>query len=91
MEKINFIFKNEFGEIIFKSDNEGSFIPQAYLFLVSELRDKLETDYEKYSEQLIELKYNKFNLNIILSIAEGLGYSVESREVHYNELNQREI
>lgn len=53
------------------------FTTQIYPLLVNDLIDKLKVDSDKYSEKIIELKENRYDIKTITKISQILGYRVE--------------
>lgn len=77
MKKDTYVLRNEKGKIELNRDVEGVFTTQIYPLLVNDLIDKLKVDSDKYSEKLIELKENRYDIKTITKISELLGYRVE--------------
>lgn len=83
--KNNYALINEESKIVFHSESAGLFMTKIYPLLVGELIDQLKIDSNKYSNQLIMLKENKFDIEIVISVAELLGYHV--KEMSIEEIN----
>lgn len=79
--KNSYALINEEGKIVFHSESEGLFMTKIYPLLVGELIDQLKIDSNKYSNQLIMLKENKFDIEIVISVAELLGYHVKEMSI----------
>lgn len=77
MKKDTYVLRNEKGKIELNRDDKGVFTTQIYPLLVNDLIDKLKVDSDKYSEKLIELKENRYDIKTITKISELLGYRVE--------------
>lgn len=75
-EKV-YILKDEKNKVIFNREEKGEFTTGVYQLLINELIDKLKDDLTYYSEKLIELKNNKYDINTVSNVSKALGYKVE--------------
>lgn len=72
-----YILRDIENKMVFSRKEETAFTTGIYQLLINDLIDKLKDDLTYFSEKLIELKNNRYDVNTVSNVSEALGYKVE--------------
>lgn len=72
-----YILRDTENKMVFSREEETAFTTGIYQLLINDLIDKLKDDLTYFSEKLIELKNNRYDVNTVSNVSEALGYKVE--------------